>query len=82
MERLSAARRTGIGQAHCRWMAPRVKRLLEMADGDGRAARMLNLIEQVAAWTVEGKIEHGDAVDPPDAVARRNTTKVAMPITI
>lgn len=28
--------------------------LLEMADGDGRAA--LNLIEQVAAWKVEGKL--------------------------
>jgi putative ATPase len=29
--------------------------LLTMADGDGRA--LLNLIEQVAAWTVEGKID-------------------------
>ncbi len=29
--------------------------LLEMADGDGRA--LLNLIEQVAAWTVEGKLD-------------------------
>ncbi|MEO0567823.1 MAG: replication-associated recombination protein A [Pseudomonadota bacterium] len=28
--------------------------LLEMADGDGRA--LLNLIEQVAAWSVEGKL--------------------------
>ena len=28
--------------------------LLEMADGDGRA--LLNLIEQVAAWTTEGKL--------------------------
>ncbi|MET4103823.1 putative ATPase [Roseovarius sp. MBR-78] len=29
--------------------------LLEMADGDGRA--LLNLIEQVAAWTVEGRLD-------------------------
>src|SRR5210317_2569189 len=29
--------------------------LLEMADGDGRA--LLNLIEQVMAWTVEGKLD-------------------------
>lgn len=29
--------------------------LLEMADGDGRA--LLNLIEQVAAWKVEGKLD-------------------------
>ena len=29
--------------------------LLEMADGDGRA--LLNLIEQVAAWKVDGKLE-------------------------
>ncbi len=29
--------------------------LLEMADGDGRA--LLNLIEQVAAWSVEGKLD-------------------------
>ncbi len=31
------------------------ERLLEMADGDGRAA--LNLIEQVAAWKVQGKLD-------------------------
>jgi putative ATPase len=36
--------------------------LLEMADGDGRA--LLNLIEQVAAWKVDG------AAGPPRAVAR------------
>lgn len=33
---------------------PAREALLEMADGDGRAA--LNLIEQVAAWTVEGTL--------------------------
>ncbi|QGX97668.1 replication-associated recombination protein A [Roseovarius faecimaris] len=34
---------------------PAREALLEMADGDGRA--LLNLIEQVAAWTVEGKLD-------------------------
>lgn len=33
---------------------PAREALLEMSDGDGRA--LLNLIEQVAAWTVEGKL--------------------------
>ena len=36
-------------------MARRVKRLLEMADGDGRA--LLNLIEQVAAWKTDAKLD-------------------------
>ncbi|MEQ9259617.1 MAG: replication-associated recombination protein A [Roseovarius sp.] len=31
--------------------------LLEMADGDGRA--LLNLVEQVAAWKVQGKLDAG-----------------------
>jgi putative ATPase len=34
---------------------PAREALLEMADGDGRA--LLNLIEQVAAWTVDGKLD-------------------------
>jgi putative ATPase len=34
---------------------PAREALLEMADGDGRS--LLNLIEQVAAWTVAGKID-------------------------
>ena len=34
---------------------PAREALLEMADGDGRA--LLNLIEQVAGWTVEGKLD-------------------------
>ena len=34
---------------------PARENLLEMADGDGRA--LLNLIEQVAAWAVEGKLD-------------------------
>jgi len=34
---------------------PAREALLEMADGDGRA--LLNLIEQVAAWQIEGKLD-------------------------
>ncbi len=34
---------------------PAREALLEMADGDGRA--LLNLVEQVAAWKVEGKLD-------------------------
>ena len=34
---------------------PAREALIEMADGDGRAA--LNLVEQVLAWTVEGKLD-------------------------
>ena len=34
---------------------PAREALLEMADGDGRA--LLNLVEQVAAWRVEGKLD-------------------------
>ncbi len=34
---------------------PARENLLEMADGDGRA--LLNLIEQVAAWRVEGRLD-------------------------
>ncbi|WP_102106794.1 replication-associated recombination protein A [Oceaniglobus roseus] len=37
--------------------APARAALLEMADGDGRA--LLNLIEQVAAWKTEGKLDTG-----------------------
>jgi putative ATPase len=40
--------------------------LLEMADGDGRAA--LNLIEQVMGWEVEGRL---DAAQLADRLARR-----------
>lgn len=42
--------------------------LLEMADGDGRA--LLNLIEQVAAWKVEGKLN-------PDALSKRLMKRAA-----
>jgi len=37
---------------------PAREALLEMADGDGRA--LLNLIEQVAAWKVDGKLSTDD----------------------
>ena len=36
---------------------PAREALLEMADGDGRA--LLNLVEQVAGWKVEGKLDTG-----------------------
>ncbi|WP_146346064.1 replication-associated recombination protein A [Phaeobacter marinintestinus] len=42
--------------------------LQEMSDGDGRA--LLNLIEQVAAWTVEGKLD-------PDTLATRLMRRAA-----
>lgn len=48
---------------------PARETLLEMADGDGRA--LLNLIEQVAAWTVEGKLNK-------DAVATRLMRRAAQ----
>lgn len=41
---------------------PAREALLEMADGDGRA--LLNLVEQVAAWKVDGKLS------PPDLAKR------------
>ena len=47
---------------------PARERLLEMADGDGRAA--LNLIEQVMAWKVTGRLE-------PDALAKRLMRRAA-----
>jgi putative ATPase len=37
---------------------PARENLLEMADGDGRA--LLNLIEQIAAWKVDGKLDTDD----------------------
>ncbi len=47
---------------------PAREALLEMADGDGRAA--LNLIEQVMAWRVEGKLS-------PDQLATRLMRRAA-----
>ena len=43
--------------------------LQEMADGDGRA--LLNLIEQVAAWSVDGKLD-------PDALSARLMRRAAQ----
>ena len=37
------------------------ERLLEMADGDGRA--LLNLVEQAMAWNVEGRLDSGQLAD-------------------
>jgi putative ATPase len=51
------------------------ERLLEMADGDGRAA--LNLIEQVMAWRVTGKLD----TDQLSQRLMRNTTSPATNIT-
>ncbi|MGZ2256289.1 replication-associated recombination protein A [Roseobacter sp. A03A-229] len=48
---------------------PAREALLEMADGDGRA--LLNLIEQVSAWTVEGKLD-------PDALGTRLMRRAAQ----
>ena len=48
---------------------PAREALLEMADGDGRA--LLNLIEQVAAWTVDGKLNK-------DALATRLMRRAAQ----
>ncbi|WP_120504078.1 replication-associated recombination protein A [Sulfitobacter mediterraneus] len=48
---------------------PAREALLEMADGDGRA--LLNLIEQVSAWKVEGKL------DPP-ALSQRLMRRAAQ----
>ena len=47
---------------------PAREALLEMADGDGRA--LLNLIEQVAAWRVDGKLD-------TDALATRLMRRAA-----
>ncbi|WP_299723230.1 replication-associated recombination protein A [uncultured Tateyamaria sp.] len=48
---------------------PAREALLEMADGDGRA--LLNLIEQVAAWRIEGKLDR-------DALATRLMRRAAQ----
>src|SRR6056297_221979 len=53
LERLAQRAEAEMGRA-LPLDGPAREALLEMADGDGRA--LLNLIEQVAAWTVEGKL--------------------------
>ncbi|MDV4143225.1 replication-associated recombination protein A [Shimia sp. FJ5] len=54
LERLAQRAEQELGRA-LPLDGPAREALLEMADGDGRA--LLNLIEQVAAWTVEGKLD-------------------------
>ena len=53
LERLAQRAEQELGKA-LPLDGPAREALLEMADGDGRA--LLNLIEQVAAWKVEGKL--------------------------
>ncbi|KMK68235.1 replication-associated recombination protein A [Puniceibacterium sp. IMCC21224] len=53
LERLAQRAEQDLGRA-LPLDGPAREALLEMADGDGRA--LLNLIEQVAAWKVEGKL--------------------------
>ncbi|CAM3854423.1 replication-associated recombination protein A [Paracoccus yeei] len=54
LERLAQRAERELGRA-LPLTAQARERLLEMADGDGRAA--LNLIEQVMAWKVQGKLD-------------------------
>ncbi|MEL6958971.1 MAG: replication-associated recombination protein A [Pseudomonadota bacterium] len=54
LERLAQRAEKELGRA-LPLTGPAREALLEMADGDGRA--LLNLIEQVSAWTVEGKLD-------------------------
>jgi putative ATPase len=54
LERLAQRAEQELGKA-LPLGGPAREALLEMADGDGRA--LLNLIEQVSGWTVEGKID-------------------------
>ena len=54
LERLAQRAETELSRA-LPLDGPAREALLEMADGDGRA--LLNLIEQVAAWRVEGKLD-------------------------
>jgi len=53
LERLAQRAEQDLGRA-LPLDGPARESLLEMADGDGRA--LLNLIEQVAAWSTEGKL--------------------------
>ncbi len=54
LERLAQRAEKDLGRA-LPLDGPAREALLEMADGDGRA--LLNLIEQIAAWRVEGKLD-------------------------
>ena len=54
LERLAQRAETDLGKA-LPLDGPAREALLEMADGDGRA--LLNLVEQVAAWKTDGKLD-------------------------
>ncbi|TNF20976.1 MAG: replication-associated recombination protein A [Rhodobacteraceae bacterium] len=54
LERLAQRAEKDLGRA-LPLDGPAREALLEMADGDGRA--LLNLVEQIMAWTVEGKLD-------------------------
>jgi len=54
LERLAQRAEKELGRA-LPLTGPAREALLEMADGDGRA--LLNLVEQVAAWRVDGKLD-------------------------
>ena len=67
LERLAQRAEKELGRA-LPLTGPAREALLEMADGDGRA--LLNLIEQVAAWKVDGKLD-------TDALATRLMRRAA-----
>jgi putative ATPase len=67
LERLAQRAEQELGRA-LPLTGPAREALLEMADGDGRA--LLNLIEQVAAWKVDGKLD-------TDALATRLMRRAA-----
>ena len=67
LERLAQRAEKELGRA-LPLTGPAREALLEMADGDGRA--LLNLIEQVAAWTLEASLA-------PDALAQRLMRRAA-----
>jgi putative ATPase len=67
LERLAQRAEKELGRA-LPLTGPAREALLEMADGDGRA--LLNLIEQVAAWKVDGKLD-------TDALATRLMKRAA-----
>lgn len=68
LERLTPAdleRLAGRAESELGWELPLTEqareRMLEMADGDGRA--LLNLVEQTMAWNVEGKLDSDQLAD-------------------
>jgi putative ATPase len=68
LERLAQRAEAALGRA-LPLDGPAREALLEMADGDGRA--LLNLIEQVAVWTVAGRLD-------PAALAGRLQRRAAQ----